>query len=349
MRSALLGTCAGLLLLAACKFDELPPIQDDASDDARTDGPEADAAGDANPDVDAREPGARCDTVPATCGPASNESCCATATTIPAGTFLRSYDLAADAFNDMNYPASLSSFVLDKYEITVGRYRVFLESGYGTQARPPADASGAHPTVSGSGWHAAWNSNLPTDTAALRAALKCRLEYQTWTDSPGANENKALTCLSWYDAMAFCIWDGGYLPTEAEWNYAAVGGDAHRTYPWSSPSDSTAIDCTQANFNPGTPCVGLVSRVGSQSPTGDARWGHSDLAGNVWEWTLDAFVDPLPLPCSNCASVSPTATHRVHRGGSFFYDGVASRGARREAALPAVRTGDRGARCARTP
>jgi formylglycine-generating enzyme required for sulfatase activity len=57
---------------------------------------------------------------------------------------------------------------------------------------------------------------LVANTAALVTAVKCSSTYQPWTDAPGANENKPMSCVTWYEAMAFCIWDGGYLPTVNE-------------------------------------------------------------------------------------------------------------------------------------
>ena len=56
--------------------------------------------------------------------------------------------------------------------------------------------------------------------------LKCYPGYQTWLDTPGTptEEDYPINCIDWYEAFAFCIWDGGYLPTEAEWGYAAAGG-----------------------------------------------------------------------------------------------------------------------------
>src|SRR5262249_26405726 len=138
-------------------------------------------------------------------------------------------------------------------------------------------------------------------------------------------ENKPINGVSWYDAMAFCIWDGGYLPTEAEWNYAATGGGEQRAYPWSNPAASTIIDCSYANYYPGAYCTnnptGGVNRVGFESPKGDGRWTHSDLAGNVWEWVLDWYVNPYPNPqaCNDCANLNPSAG-RVIRGGGFNND-----------------------------
>src|SRR6185369_11301256 len=106
-----------------------------------------------------------------------------------------------------------------------------------------------------------------------------------------------VNCLDWYEAHAFCIWDGGFLPSEAEWNYAATGGDQQRVYPWSSPPSSTAMDSTNAVYD-GAPL--LV--VGSKSAGGDGRWGHADLTGSVAEWNLDWYASPYASPCADCAN-----------------------------------------------
>ena len=261
---------------------------------------------------------------------------------MPGGTFNRGYD-GVD-YLDPSYPATVSDYYLDKYEITVGRLRVFVNAGMGTQSSPPAAGTGAHPRITGSGWNSTWNTNLPADTAALKAALKCNAANQTWTDTPGSNESKPANCLHWYTAFAFCAWDGARLPTEAEWNYAASGGSEQRYYPWSDPASSTTIDDSYAVFCGGT-CS--LQNVGSKSPKGDGRWGQSDLGGNAWEWNLDLPGSPHLMPCNDCANLTP-GSYRVFRGGSF--DDIAStlRSAARHVYYPGHR-GAIGSRCARTP
>jgi formylglycine-generating enzyme required for sulfatase activity len=105
---------------------------------------------------------------------------------VPGGTFYRSYD-GVD-FTNKSYPATVSDFYLDKYEITVGRFRAFVNAGMGTQASPPAAGAGAHPGITGSGWDSTRNTNLSANTAALTTALKCDATYPTWTDTAGGNE-----------------------------------------------------------------------------------------------------------------------------------------------------------------
>jgi formylglycine-generating enzyme len=113
---------------------------------------------------------ASCKALPSTCGASQNDSCCHSLD-VAGGTYFRSYDKAADAiYSDMSSPATLSSFRLDKYDVTVGRFRAFLAEGFGTQANPPSVAAGTHAHIAGSGWQASWNPSLAADTAALVAA-----------------------------------------------------------------------------------------------------------------------------------------------------------------------------------
>jgi len=276
----------------------------------------------------------------ATCGPL-NESCCTTLP-VPGGTFYRGYD-AVD-FTDTNYPATVNGFYFDKFEVTVGRFRTFVDAGMGTRASPPSAGAGAHPWIAGSGWDSRWNATLPRDTAGLKAAMRCpAIAYQTWTDTAGSNETMPQNCLDWYTAFAFCAWDGGRLPTEAEWNYAASGGSEHRHYPWSNPPSSTAIDDSYAVYCAAGYCS--LQNVGSRSPKGDGKWGQTDLAGNLWEWTLDRYASPFPSPCNNCADLT-VGGNQVARGG-LGGGALDIRSAFRGAAIPPDIRGNVGVRCAR--
>ena len=74
-----------------------------------------------------------------------------------------------------------------------------------------------------------------------------------------------------------------------------------------SVADPGALPCTFKNY----------TAVGTH-PTGVGRWGHHDLAGNVWERMFDYFVDPFRLPvCADCADLQKNPEGRAFRGGSI--------------------------------
>lgn len=295
--------------------------------------------------ADAAAAGPLCQGLVAMCGPSRSGSCCESPL-VSGGTYYRSYDGIDATTEDGTNQATVSDFRLDKYEITVGRFRAFANAGYGTQAQPPAAGAGANPYLDGTGWDDGWNTNLVTDAATLmsKAGVECSATLQTWTETPEGNEDRPMNCLTWYEAFAFCAWDGGFLPTEAEWNYAAAGGSEQRYYPWSSayPPGATAIEATDAVYD-----AARTANVGSRSPTGDGRYGQADLAGNVWEWVLDGY-GAYPTPCADCANLTD-GPQRVIRGGGFFNFPSPLRAAGRYSYDPTKRYSDIGVRCARIP
>jgi formylglycine-generating enzyme required for sulfatase activity len=300
------------------------------------------------PDVSAPAPPTSCDGASGPgltdCGPdAAPESCCSSSL-VPGGTLLRS-DSA---------PASVSDGRLDRYEVTVARFRRFLDAVVG--GWHPLDGSGKHthlhqgrglsvaPSDGTTGFEYGWSASsyetLPASLATWSANLTCGVVGGTWTPSATTNEALPITCASWFEAYAFCIWDHAFLPTEAEWNNAASGGTDQRDLPWGE----APADCAHANYGS---CGDKANRPGSESPLGDSKTGQADLVGNVWEWVLDEYVLPYATPCTDCASMGPS--EHVRRGGGFGNDYPDLTTFYRGHALPTVRDASVGFRCARIP
>jgi formylglycine-generating enzyme required for sulfatase activity len=302
------------------------------------------------------------------CG-ADRESCCKSLP-VTGGTFDRWY------FNDGTgpragaQPATVSTFLLDKYEVTVGRYRQFVVAWNGGAGWTPAPGSGKHAHLNGgrglqapfsgpgAGFELGWNA---LDTASIAspashlAAMACG-QAPTWTVSPGDNETRPINCVTWVEAYAFCIWDGGFLPTDAEWEYAAAGGDEQREYAWGTTPPGTmnqlAIygDTRLHCYYPTgmlDACMGALSvaPVGT-AVAGAGRWGQLDLAGNVNEWNLDASAG-VPTPCTDCADL--TNTTRIFRGGAYGLDASYFAPRVRSELGATVPAQGIGFRCARSP
>jgi sulfatase modifying factor 1 len=295
-----------------------------------TSGTTGGAAGSADGDSPTLPPS--CIGLASSCGSDRSASCC-DASSVPGGPYNRSDEATA--------PATVSTFALDDYEVTVGRFRNFV-----AVYSPTLTAAGAGKNPSNlaldPGWNSAWNTVLPASAAALTTALQC--PSGTFTPSAGANESDPVTCVSWFEAYAFCIWDDGRLPTEAEWNYAAAGGAEERVYPWGStvPDDSYAVFC------PGS--CDKVQSVGSKAPTGNGKFGQADLVGNAWEWNLDVYANYSSGACNDCANTTATSSsQRVFRGGSAGNDDTFLLSANRYGRDPSDHNGFIGFRCARKP
>jgi len=292
-----------------------------------------------------------------TCGQ-PEESCCISLP-VPGGTFYRTYDVNFERPSDAGWPdesdpATVSAFRLDKYLVTIGRFRQFVAAWSGGWT--PAVGSGKHTHLNGgrglansgapgtyeAGWLTTDNANVaPTDANLTSVAA-------TWTSVIGANEMLPINSANSFEAAAFCIWDGGFLPSEAEWEFAAAGGDEQRWFPWGStaPGTSNKYDVYGCYYDPSDVCGNLanIAPIGS-APLGAGRFGQLDLAGDIREWTMDSFAAYVD-PCTDCTYLT-TSISRVIRGGSFLESARQTTPPVRAADF-ATRHGE-GFRCARTP
>jgi formylglycine-generating enzyme required for sulfatase activity len=148
--------------------------------------------------------------------------------------------------------------------------------------------------------------------------------------------------VSWREAVAFCNFCGGRLPTEAEWEYAARGGRADFVFPWGTVySDKNANDVNWAEKGDRD----RASPVRSFLPN---AFGLYDMAGNVAEWTSTLYR-PYPYRAADGRERLSSKESRVVRGGSYINEGRHLRASSRRY-IPAE-AGDAtiGFRCARDP
>ena len=263
-----------------------------------------------------------CSRIEPTC--AGDASCCETIE-IRADFFDLRYESPDPASEDMSLrsdavPRRIQRFALDRFEVSTSRFQEFSWA-YG-DLRPPAEGAGAHPAFRDSGWKADWNKSSSRYPGS-RYALEGVLHQNEQTLSDDADGEAPVRGVTWYMAFAFCIWDGGRLPTEAEWAYAAFGGSRDRDFPWGNGSEPN-IDHSFAQYSDEILSNGSPSRVGTHA-AGKGAFAHEDLAGNLEEWVADVFQQTLPTECSpnessaaksECFQLDGTE-FRVTRGGSY--------------------------------
>ncbi len=311
------------------------------------------------------------------CGSNGTESCC-TSLNVTGGTYYRTYaisvpegDGGAMSPAPDSDPATVSDFRLDKYLVTLGRFRQFVNAWNSGSGYVPPAGSGKHthlndgrglansgaPRTYETGWVASDDDMIaPTATNLLCDPGNDSLalpDDDVWTDAPGTHENRPINCLNWYEAYAFCIWDGGFLPSEAEWEYAAAGGSQQLEYPWGS------IDPGRQNqyaiYGCAYPSIGSMCGWPSIAPVGTAtlgagRWGQLDLAGNIPQWNLDWYADYVD-PCTDCAYLTGSLPNsaRVIRGSAFYDDKLSLLVPTRNSTSPSSGGIFTGVRCARIP
>ncbi len=198
------------------------------------------------------------------------------------------------------HSVNISSFSIAKYDTTIAQYVVFLNAG-------------GHDV----NYHGGGNMDSITYCGII-------------SNSPGnysvhsGRGNYPVTFVNWYDASNYCVWLSGVtgqtwrLPTEAEWEYAAVGNNGHRIWPW---GNNFYTNYCNNDYDIG---VGNLDGYAYSSPVGSYANGQSpfglfDMAGNVWQWCEDWYNNTYYSisPTNDPLCVNNSSGYKVQRGGSF--------------------------------
>ncbi|MBO0877097.1 MAG: SUMF1/EgtB/PvdO family nonheme iron enzyme, partial [Pseudonocardia sp.] len=203
---------------------------------------------------------------------------------IPGGRFLLGADRDEAFVHDNEkwvHPVDLTPFGIARAPVTQAEYARFVDdNGYARRELWGDD-----------GW--AWRTD-----AAAEAPVYWRRGPDGWQRRDfdrwvALEPHRPVSHVCWHEADAYCRWAGRRLPTEAEWEAAAIGAPdpagglapQRRRFPWGNQPirpDHANLDWRHL----GTADVAAY-------PAGDSAFGCRQMIGNLWEWTASTF---LPYP-----------------------------------------------------
>lgn len=232
---------------------------------------------------------------------------------------------------------TVDTFWMDRTEVTVERFARFVEeTGYETVAERPVDPETmpdvdleARPDLAPI-FEPGGAVFRPGDVETLRNASwwhyvpGANWRHPQGPDAPEAAPREPVTQIAFEDAEAFASWAGGRLPTEAEWEYAALAADEGASSTSARPRNANTWQGIFPVENTGEDGFDGVAPAGCFAPNAN---GLHDMLGNVWEWTTDWYA---PFPAADTDNpqgvpqdrsfdpANPGVPSRVLKGGSFL-------------------------------
>jgi formylglycine-generating enzyme required for sulfatase activity len=223
---------------------------------------------------------------------------------IPGGSFFMGSDEGLP-FEKPAHQVTLQPYCIDKFEVSVDRYRSCSDAGHCKRAGTTND----------------WATITDKERKAFDPLCNIR--------DPEGHAKHPINCVDWEMSEKFCREQGGRLPTEAEWEFAARGPDG-RKYPWGDDDpDSSRLNAC------GTECVAWAKKNGIEQksmyeaddgfpntapvgsfPKGASRYGVEDVVGNVWEWVADWYGE-YGKDEQSAPKGPASGDERVIRGGSW--------------------------------
>ncbi len=176
-------------------------------------------------------------------------------------------------------------------------------------------------------------------------------------------EQWPMILVSWYGANAYSLWannkdwqnyrddrdatEGSYLPTEAQWEYAARGAWS-QAFPWGNQPANHELAHFGQHQRSASYCADTLPLVAVHEPLGLSPFGLHHMAGNVWQWCRDwyhpAFYQTEAARAPNPVNRQPTGI-RSERGGSWVGPAHLCRSSHRRGRPPLVRGRCLGFRC----